>query len=172
MFLLVFGDVGKVGVLEIACAFFFFWFLLGDPNAEKWSEHQEKKFFINKSVEVLIPLKEGYQSLLKLHVPLGAVPARGRGEGGGWEGGWVKENSQKGNFVWSREIMCEEACQHLLKSFISFGGGLDGCMQWKKKKKMGRQQKEEVLKWKVGKCCMRRRLVKILRNGPLCVTAV
>ena len=81
MFLLVLGDVGKVGVVEIACTFFFCW-EIQDPNAEKWSEHQEKKFFINKSVEVLIPLKEGYQGLLKLHVTL-----EGEGEGGGWEGG-------------------------------------------------------------------------------------
>ena len=36
------------------------------------------KFFINKSVEALIPLKEGYQDLLKLHVPLGDVPVRGK----------------------------------------------------------------------------------------------
>ena len=34
------------------------------------------KLFINKSVEALIPLKEGYQGLLKLHVPLGGVPVR------------------------------------------------------------------------------------------------
>ena len=34
--------------------------LLGDLNAEKWSDHQKKKVFINKSVEALIPLKEGY----------------------------------------------------------------------------------------------------------------
>ena len=47
-----------------------------DSNAEKWSDHQTNKFFINKSVEALIPLKEGYQGLLKLHVPLGGVPVR------------------------------------------------------------------------------------------------
>ena len=35
------------------------------------------KFFINKSVEALIPLKEGYQGLLELHVPLEGIPVRG-----------------------------------------------------------------------------------------------
>ena len=69
--------------------------MLGDPNAEKWSEHQEKKFFINKSVEVLIPLKEGYQSLLKLHVPLGAVPARGGGRGEDGKGGGLRKIPKK-----------------------------------------------------------------------------
>ena len=75
--------------------YLFFCWEIQDPNAEKWSEHQEKKFFINKSVEVLIPLKEGYQGLLKLHVTL-----EGEGEGGGWEGGGgcVKINPKKGNF--------------------------------------------------------------------------
>ena len=70
-----------MGVVEIACAFFLGGGsggrggLLGDSNAEKWSDHQKKKVFINKSVEALIPLKEGYQGLLKLRV-LGSVPAR------------------------------------------------------------------------------------------------
>ena len=45
--------------------------MLEDLNAEKQSDHQKKKFFINKSIEALIPLKEGYQGLLELHVPLG-----------------------------------------------------------------------------------------------------
>ena len=34
-------------------------------------DHRKKNFFINNSVEVLIPLKEGHQGLLKLHVHLG-----------------------------------------------------------------------------------------------------
>ena len=37
--------------------------------------------------------------------------------------------------------MCEEACQDLLKSCITFGGGLEGCNE----KNMVRQQREEVL---------------------------
>ena len=42
-----------MGVVEIACVFFFMGGggLLGDSNAEKWSDHQKKKVFINKSVE-------------------------------------------------------------------------------------------------------------------------
>ena len=41
-------------VIEIACAFLG-GFLLGDSNVEEWSSHQKKKFFINKSIEALIP---------------------------------------------------------------------------------------------------------------------
>ena len=47
----------RVGVVEIACAFLG-GFLLGDSSVEKWSDHQKKKFFINKSIQALIPLKE------------------------------------------------------------------------------------------------------------------
>ena len=64
-----------MGIVEIACAFLG-GFLLGDSNLEKWNDHQKKKFFINKSIRALIPLKEGYQNLLKLHVPFRDVPAR------------------------------------------------------------------------------------------------
>ena len=35
MFLLVFGDVGKVGVLEIACAFFVFLIFVGRSKCGK-----------------------------------------------------------------------------------------------------------------------------------------
>ena len=52
--------------------------MLGDLNAEKQSDHQKKKFFINKSIEALIPLKEGYQGLLELHVPLGVFQQEGK----------------------------------------------------------------------------------------------
>ena len=65
----------------IVCAFWGESFL-GDSNTEKLGDHQKKEFFINKSAEALIPLKEWYQGLLKLHVPLGDVPAR---RGGGWD---------------------------------------------------------------------------------------
>ena len=71
------GDGGREGVSETAFAFLGR-FLLGDLNAKKWSDHQKKKFFINKSVEALIPLKEGYQGLLELHVPLGVFQQGGK----------------------------------------------------------------------------------------------
>ena len=89
MFLLdlLFGDEGRVGVVEISCAFLE-GFLLGDSNAEKWSDHQKKKLFINKSVEALIPLKEGYQGLLKQGLPWGV-----------FQQGQKNGNFQKGNFV-------------------------------------------------------------------------
>ena len=49
--------------------------------------------------------------------------------------------SSKRAFCLKRKITCEEAFQDLLKSCISFGGGLEGSI----KEKMGRQQKEEFL---------------------------
>ena len=55
--------------------------------------------------------------------------------------------SKKGNFVWSGKIACVEAFQDLLKSCVSFGGSLEGSNE----EKMGRQQKEELLEWNVGK---------------------
>ena len=36
---------------------------LGSSNAEKWVDHQRKKFFINNSVEALIPFREEHQGL-------------------------------------------------------------------------------------------------------------
>ena len=46
-------------------------FLLGGSNAEKWSDHWKKEFFIkNYSAEAPIPLKEGHQGLLKQQVHL------------------------------------------------------------------------------------------------------
>ena len=66
MFLLdlLWGIEGGWGVIEIACAFLgdFCWEIKG----KEWCDHQKKKFFINKSVKALIPLKEGYQGLLNL----------------------------------------------------------------------------------------------------------
>ena len=64
-----------MGIVEIACAFLGE-LLLGDSNLEKWNDHQNKKFFTNKSIRALIPLKEGYQGLLKLHVPFRDVPVK------------------------------------------------------------------------------------------------
>ena len=45
---------------------------------KKQDDHQNKKFFINKSVKALIPLKEGHQGLLKLHVPWGVFQCGGK----------------------------------------------------------------------------------------------
>ena len=36
---------------------------LGGSNAEKWGDHRKKNFFISNSVEALILLKGGHQSL-------------------------------------------------------------------------------------------------------------
>ena len=52
--------------------------------------HLSQKFFINKSTETLIPLKEEYHGLLKLHVPLVML------QDGGGDGG--VEWGQNGNF--------------------------------------------------------------------------
>ena len=46
-----------------------FWGINGS-NAEKWVDHQKKKFFVNNFVEDLIPFKEEHQGLLKLPVRL------------------------------------------------------------------------------------------------------
>ena len=49
-----------------------FWkLLLGGENVEKWSDHQEKKFFTDNAVQVLIPFQGGHRGLLKLYVHLG-----------------------------------------------------------------------------------------------------
>ena len=45
--------------------------LLGGANVEKQGDYQEKKFFIDNTVQVLIPFKEKHRGLLKLHVQLG-----------------------------------------------------------------------------------------------------
>ena len=42
---------------------------MGSSNAEKWGDHQKKKFFVKNSIEAVISFKEEYQGLLKLHVP-------------------------------------------------------------------------------------------------------
>ena len=47
--------------------YFLEWLLLGGSNAEKWGDHQNKKFFLYNSVEVVISLMEKHQGLLKLH---------------------------------------------------------------------------------------------------------
>ena len=50
---------------------------------------------------------------------------------------WKKISKQ--GILFEPEI-CEEACQDLLKSYVMFGGGLEGCNE-----KMGKQQKDEIL---------------------------
>ena len=45
--------------------------LLGGSNAEKWGDHQKKKFLISNFVEALIQFKEKNKGSLKLHVLLG-----------------------------------------------------------------------------------------------------
>ena len=90
---------------------------------------------IYKSVKALIPLKEGHQDLLKLHIPLKRCSSVDE-----------KNGAPKGNFVWSGKKICEEACQDLLKYCVSCGGGLKLFNE-----KVGRQQKGEVLLWNLGK---------------------
>ena len=69
--------------------------LLGASNAKKWDDYGKKKFFINNSVEDLIPFKEEHEVLLKLYVPLrvGGGVSMGRVEMGKWG------NLQKENFL-------------------------------------------------------------------------
>ena len=60
------------GFLEPAkIAFTFQGVLLGGSNSEKSGGHQKKKFLINNAVEALILLKEDYQFLLRLCIPMG-----------------------------------------------------------------------------------------------------
>ena len=44
---------------------------LAGSNAENWGDHQMKNSCMNNSVEAIIPLNEGHQGLLKLHVHYG-----------------------------------------------------------------------------------------------------
>ena len=70
MYLLdLFQGLGGVG--RRSCIHFFRGLFSGGSDAEKWGGHQKNKFFIDVSVETLIPFKQGHQDLLKLHVPLG-----------------------------------------------------------------------------------------------------
>ena len=81
-------EIRKLLTIEFMFLLDLFWRVLGGwrvvkialgENSEKWGDRQKKKLFISQSVETLIPLKEGYQGLLKLHVHLRGVLAR-RGE--------------------------------------------------------------------------------------------
>ena len=44
------------------------------PEKKCDDDHRENNFFINNSVEVLIPHKEVHRGLLKLHLHLGGIP--------------------------------------------------------------------------------------------------
>ena len=92
---------------------------MGGLNAEKWGDDQNKKFFVNNSVEALILFKEGHQGLLKLCVPLERMRGFSLYVCGGGGGGWGD----------------------LLKFCLSFGE----CLEDFNEEKMGRMQKEEVL---------------------------
>ena len=50
----------------------------GGSNEKKWGDHQKKKFFVNNSVEAVIPFKEKHQGLLKLRT-IGEGERRGGG---------------------------------------------------------------------------------------------
>ena len=47
------GKCGRLMELDIL----FGGLLLGGSNAKKWGDHKKKKFFINKSVEVVVSFK-------------------------------------------------------------------------------------------------------------------
>ena len=73
------------------------------------------KFLINNAIKALIPFREYYQGLVKLHVFLvGGVPI------------WGKRGSPKeGIFFEEKKITYEEAFQNLLKSYLFFRGSLE-----------------------------------------------
>ena len=106
------GMEGGWGTVDIAWAFLG-GFLLVRSNTKKWGDHRNKKI-INKSGKALILPKKVHQGLLKLRIALRGSSTVGE-----------KMGLQKGNFVWSRKITFEEACQDLLKYCVSFGWGLE-----------------------------------------------
>ena len=94
--------------------------------------YKKKMFFINNSVEAVIPFKEEYQGLLKLHLSLRGVSS---------SVGKNRAIFKRRNLLSSRKIMYEEAFQNLLKSCLYFVGDLNGSNE----ETMARQQKKEVL---------------------------
>ena len=59
--------MGKGGVpLELHVLFL--GVAVGGENVKKWCDNQEKKFFRDNVVQVLIPFQEGYRGLLKFYV--------------------------------------------------------------------------------------------------------
>ena len=138
------------------CMCLFGGILLGDSNVEKRGDHWKMKFFTNKSIEALSPLKEGHQGLIKLHVPLviGVCSSMGEKQG----------SLQKGNFVWSGKIMCKEACQGVSKSCVLFEGGLEDSNE-----KNGEATEGRGSIVKCGETLFDWGLVKMLWDSP-CVT--
>ena len=108
--------------------------VVGKFKCGKMGDHQRKKFFINNSVEVLIPFNKEHQVLLKLPVSL----VWGWGVRVWGENGAI---SKSGNFLRKGKITCEEASRNLLEFCLSFGEGLEGSNEGN----MVRPQKEEVL---------------------------
>ena len=81
---------------------------------------------------------------------------------------WKGYSLKKEFSLKQKKITCEDASQNLMKSCLSFGGGLEGSNKEKKKKKMGRQQKKFCSE--VWENCLKG-LVKILWDPP-CVTVL
>ena len=82
------------------CMSLFGGIFVGTFKYEKWGDHRNKKLFINKSVKALILFKKWHQGLWKLHMALR-----------GYSTVMEKLGLQKEDFVWSRKMTCEEACQ-------------------------------------------------------------
>ena len=59
---IVLGNGGGWCVVEMACTCLG-GFLMGGSNIEKWGDHRNRNFFMNNSVEALVPLKEGHHVL-------------------------------------------------------------------------------------------------------------
>ena len=135
------GEVGKVGreqrgrmelPLELHLPFWrivvrkFLW----------WGDHQRKKLFINSSVEALISFKGKHQDLYWKWMYLWG--------GSGWfECGKKRVYLQKRRCFWNRKQFCEEASWNLLKSCLSFAGGLDVLI---KKMERGNKKRDSIVK--------------------------
>ena len=108
---------------------------MGVSNAGKWGDSQKKEFFINNSIKSLIPFKEEYQGLFKLHTALGwRVPV------------WKKIGlSPKEGIFFEVEYF---SMRILLRMRILFRFKTQlkgGCLEAFNKEKKVRQQKEKVL---------------------------
>ena len=71
--------------------------------------------------------------------------------GGGASNGAISKSRKEEMLFKMEKYSCQEAFQDLLKSCLSFGGGLEGPNE----EKMGRKQKKEVLnvgKHRLGDC--------------------
>ena len=67
------GSGEEFGTIRVACTlvYTFIGLQLGGSHPKERGDHRKKKFFINNSVEALIPFNEEHQDLLKLQVLLG-----------------------------------------------------------------------------------------------------